>query len=701
MAIHIEHVGVKNLGPLTNFDKDFKNINLIYARNEHGKTFLVEFIYRSLFKVLSIGTREISSPGQVTVTGLKDRPVVFSPSTRLKLEDFWADSLPGLPRDFSKLLVVKGAELDLSLSNPSGVDDAILKEFLSGEGLLDKIGKNLGKTESIAVISDGKITGAIRGDVKRYYDLGGQITKIDSLFQEINQKISGGKRYQLALEIEALTAVINEQEKAKRNLAFLLYQQTNKLKDLRKEIPDSTLAEADRLIRQFRQNQKDIEKKGLDLSVNKLKTRDYPWLDTALIEYQNLVLQESAKKPQSGKVWLIATILSAIFAILLIVFNQPYIGIAAIVFAFVFGFIYLKGQTGNTSTEALKIEIEKIAKEYKDRFGASLSSGTTMRTKLNELKPIYYSSGQLQKDIDTLNLEQKELEQDITRLFGNLVNPVPEMDCWEKTLAQLIEKNRDLDDWVRKNDIDFAALDIQPDNFIEGQASEEFNHDKLVNSKLLLETTRESLQKAENEFQQLKQAVCGMTSADINTPWDELIEKVQAKRGDTVNQYRDVAANIMAQVKLNEVLNDLRAVESERIDQGLSSDEVQQAVKTTTGHYSLVEKDGSEIYVSDQYGRYKLKDLSTGAREQVLLGLRIGFAARILAGQPLFLILDDAFQHSDWERRERLVNELYTLAGMGWQIIYFTMDDHIRNLFEDRAKGLAEGNYQTILLESD
>jgi uncharacterized protein YhaN len=85
----------------------------------------------------------------------------------------------------------------------------------------------------------------------------------------------------------------------------------------------------------------------------------------------------------------------------------------------------------------------------------------------------------------------------------------------------------------------------------------------------------------------------------------------------------------------------------------------------------------------------------------VLLGLRIGFAARILAGQPLFLILDDAFQHSDWERRENLINELFVLAHEGWQIIYFTMDDNIRSLFEKRSEKIEKDLYQTIVLKND
>jgi uncharacterized protein YhaN len=84
--------------------------------------------------------------------------------------------------------------------------------------------------------------------------------------------------------------------------------------------------------------------------------------------------------------------------------------------------------------------------------------------------------------------------------------------------------------------------------------------------------------------------------------------------------------------------------------------------------------------VYDGLGRFALSELSTGAQEQVLLALRLAFSRSIFGQESLFLILDDAFQHSDWQRRERLVAEMVSVARQGWQIIYFTMDDHIRDL---------------------
>jgi uncharacterized protein YhaN len=199
-------------------------------------------------------------------------------------------------------------------------------------------------------------------------------------------------------------------------------------------------------------------------------------------------------------------------------------------------------------------------------------------------------------------------------------------------------------------------------------------------------------------LQGLKQVVCTLTRKDITSLWEDLVEALNNKRQDEVNRYKNITAGILAQIKVNEVLGDLRKIEEERIEEGLNSSVISQAVLATTGHYDRVEKEDRELYVAESFGRYRVSDLSTGAREQVLLGLRIGFAARILAGTPLFLILDDAFQHSDWERRERLVRKLFTLSRDGWQIIYFTMDDHIRKLFESNAKEAGKDQYQTIML---
>ncbi|OGO16867.1 MAG: hypothetical protein A2Z14_07840 [Chloroflexi bacterium RBG_16_48_8] len=62
--------------------------------------------------------------------------------------------------------------------------------------------------------------------------------------------------------------------------------------------------------------------------------------------------------------------------------------------------------------------------------------------------------------------------------------------------------------------------------------------------------------------------------------------------------------------------------------------------------------------------------------------MRLGCAAKILGRKSLFLLLDDAFQYADWDRRGWLLDKMVDLAKAGWQILYLTMDDHLRDLFQ-------------------
>jgi uncharacterized protein YhaN len=87
--------------------------------------------------------------------------------------------------------------------------------------------------------------------------------------------------------------------------------------------------------------------------------------------------------------------------------------------------------------------------------------------------------------------------------------------------------------------------------------------------------------------------------------------------------------------------------------------------------------------------------MSTGAREQVFLALRLGFASINMKGETAFLILDDAFQHSDWKRRKNLLYQTLSLVKTGWQVFYFTMDDHIKHLFE-KAGTKFEGQFRSF-----
>ena len=159
MGIKIDKISVKDLGPIKSFTAKFGVFNLIYSRNEKGKTFLTEFIICSLFKNISrwSNLRE-GGKGKITISGLEERTIDFSPSSQKKLEDYWESSEKGLPVSMAKLLVVKGGEA--GIENDEGISKFLVKEVLSGINILDKIDKdnNISKTVKSAEIVSSQIS---------------------------------------------------------------------------------------------------------------------------------------------------------------------------------------------------------------------------------------------------------------------------------------------------------------------------------------------------------------------------------------------------------------------------------------------------------------------------------------------------------------------------------------------------------------
>jgi uncharacterized protein YhaN len=165
-----------------------------------------------------------------------------------------------------------------------------------------------------------------------------------------------------------------------------------------------------------------------------------------------------------------------------------------------------------------------------------------------------------------------------------------------------------------------------------------------------------------------------------------LIQSLKENRGELAEQYRLETTEALAKILVNQELQRLRAQEDEKIRSRLRSEAVREPLRHVTGRYERVELKGNQLVVSDPYNEFPLAEISTGAQEQVLLALRIAFASMIMERQKAFLILDDAFQHADWQRRGYLLEEIVGLAQAGWQILYFTMDDHIRDLFDEVGK---------------
>jgi len=178
-----------------------------------------------------------------------------------------------------------------------------------------------------------------------------------------------------------------------------------------------------------------------------------------------------------------------------------------------------------------------------------------------------------------------------------------------------------------------------------------------------------------------------------------LAEAIEEKKQEYRRQMRENLAPMIAGHVLAEVLESFLELEDQQLKSTLNDPRIRDLIKKfTAGRYETVSMEEEGLFIENETESYALEQMSSGAREQVLLALRMGLASVVCGRQSLFLILDDAFQYSDWQRREQLVLQAVQIVQSGWQVIYLTMDDDIRDRFRTAAEVLDEGMFRLIEL---
>ncbi len=80
--------------------------------------------------------------------------------------------------------------------------------------------------------------------------------------------------------------------------------------------------------------------------------------------------------------------------------------------------------------------------------------------------------------------------------------------------------------------------------------------------------------------------------------------------------------------------------------------------------------------------------LSGGALDQLYFSIRLSLGEKILKDEKGFFIMDDPFIKADSERLQRQIDTLKKISKSGWQIIYFSAKQEVKNaLKEDIKKG--------------
>jgi len=702
MSVWIKQVTVSNLGPINDLSVDLGKFNLFFGYNETGKTYLTEFILSSIFHNASEkkwSLRDLSGRGRIVVSGLEDSETFFMPSSRKKLEDFWTEDDIGLPLDMARLLVVKGGELALSPDKSGGVDRDVLKSALSQDVKFDQILANISKTVQNCTLVDGEIEGANRGEYRTREDLIKEKQKRNKLLEQVNQEYTAGNIRDLEIQKDRLQSALNIQEHAKCYRAYQIHKEIQQLRQDLDQLPEKKLEELRDSIIDYERQIK--ETKSLEEKIKqKIKVlQNIRWLEEATSLWESMSLGNAPKAKLVLLILGVVCMFLGMSSALLGSLFQLWVGklsinvalpiLAVILFlagGTMVGFYIWNMHRWNENVVRSE-ERHAIEYEYKKRFKQTISGLTGLRSHLSQLKIIEAEKDLLQSSQQDIKRLIPGLENDIQSAFFRIKGEEVSPNKWHSALTSLSKQRTQLNSRLQDKRVELGMMSVDESEYQTEPAEKEYNPDSYAHLNAELEKADEALKQSKHELSSLKQSVYDETGDDQSISWPKLLQHLKELIEETTVNYKKITAQILAGIGMTSVLQKVREQEDEKINRDIKSPEVIEMLYNVTGHLNQLELEGDSIIVKDDMAIYPLEKISTGAREQVQLALRMGIARRITSGEPLFMILDDAFQHSDWIRREKLIDTVIKMTKSGWQMIYLTMDNHICDCILKDGKG--------------
>lgn len=699
MNITIKNIQIQKAGPLQNFQRELGKLNLIFGLNESGKTYLVEFLLQSLFRVSNQwNNRDSLLEGTVEVIGLQDDPVFFSPGSNRKLEDYWKDAETGLPSNLSRLLVIKGGELALSSGVPGGISRDVLKTALTSQAVLDDIWRSIQSTIRNTDLENGRFVGKNMGKLKEHNNLEKELGRLTKLLKQIEDSYSRGPARQIELRLGKIQEGLKEQLEAKQHLAYQIGKNIRELQTENDSANKKVLTEQRDRIRDFNQGKAELSFLRDRHQELRQKGQGYSWLNAAIEIWEEKSLEELTKPPKALG---IAAFLSLAVGLLLFaieVYLKP-VNLAWISGGLsLFGFsatLYFVIKTLNWANLAkISNERKEIQRKFEEDFGFRPDGLADLREQKEKLQEIHFKGQTTKSLIDEKNTRLELLNQRIQSAFEQLLGKEIDPDDWQFTIDQLAGQQEELTTKINKLKLRLSKLDVSENSQREEPTQIDFDPElfnSLQNQEIKLRTDLESYL---SKLETFKVRACERTGDDINTPWQDIYYHLQIHHKELEAEFKRLTAEIVAGIGMTSVLTHLREEEDQKIVQSLNDASVIDLITKFTKNYHRLDLVDNQLFVQGNYARYPLQDLSTGTREQILLALRLGIASQVSGGEPLFLILDDAFQHSDWQRRVSLVESTVELSNYGWQVIYLSMDEQIRDLFLSRAGTTLKNDFQ-------
>jgi len=611
MPVRINEINVRNLGPIQAFSLKLGQLNLIYGKNEQGKTYLVEFLLRSLFKAgKKWQLRDQVGDGKVTVEGLSDQAIEFTPAPRKKkLEDYLLEASPGLPMDLSKLLVVKGAELEFVRDRPGGVNRAVLKEYLSSEAVLDQILKSIKSNEQNATVEDGRIVGKDTGEIARQREVRAKLQKCDDLLGDVDQADTGGHRTSLQRRLQELQTSIDRMESARRFAAHSLTEEIEGLEAGKAGLSRDGLTAFRALAINVSSLQQTLEGTRANLQGVRETSDRYAWLDQALHEYKSIV-DSLRRKPSRALVYLGSLfLLGAISAILFLAFELLTLPLAAgisggsLILMGLFFVWYMISQSKSERAVFATEEYQKIKAEFEAEFNSELPSLAKLEELHDALQKDDIRRQQLEGDIRDAEAQLVQREMELTNHLSRFdFSGEEHLDSWTDRIDVLEQRLDTAERAISQRRELRASLGVDPSDYLNEDPGVVFQKSTLDEFKAEHISTQAEIDQADRSLADLRLKITTFLELQDTLPdLDELIARLRDKRQELAQEYRKKTAILLAKILVKDELEVIRGQEDLKIQEVLGSKEILRPLQEITGHYNGIQLEQDQLILADSY----------------------------------------------------------------------------------------------------
>lgn len=724
----IKEINIPNYGPLKDFHYKCEDINLFYGHNETGKTALVDALIQNLFqdtrkKIFKNLERFKEKNIGTVVVNFKGNKYVF-PSDEETLPELL--DLPDM--ELSKLFIVRAGDLNL---NKSDKWFPAVKRFLTNLNVdLNKVKQYI--YDSVGLTSTGK--GWSNDKTK-----GRKKEKVENTKERLEE---------LKEKREQLKNISQKEEKLEKEKERLgeVNERLQKLKQARKHSEGKEASNLHQNFKEYSQKLQDFDRyKKKDLEKWKEVKRKLDSLKEKKKFYEkNLSKKEDQYKKRENETSIIGNKIDNQQKIISLIqesnlnnfvnnlfiknflnnkINTFFVYIS--LFIGFLGLLILGEISGNSlyfwsagadililflfsiNQRRLKKKYFKLTKkidkltEKTDDFKDIFQFHKMIESQLIELKTHYNTYKDSLKEISE---EKRSLEQELQNFKNEIESRTSELE----TLRERTGKSEYED---LKKEIEQKEIYQNKKEGIREKLRMRLNEDKeekwpdLIKHKKVSppEGNIEYSSKEEKELRRKKEELeedVKRIEKDIEIFYGRLEDILKI---ENINKIYSEISNLQSDLKrfgrekegallAGKIIEDFSGSFDIQLREILKTGDItvsEYFKKFTNKKYKLVDFnfDKGEFSVQGKNENwYSFTSLSTGTQDQLMLAVRIAFLMRRFKDNSPFLILDDAFLTSDYNRRKNLVKTVVGLAEVGWQVFYFTIDEHIKNLFKKDCK---------------